>query len=224
MDRKDAVIFDLDGTLWDAAGCSCNIWNRVFDRHEEVTIRMTEEMSSGLMGKTMEEIGDVLFPELQIERRRAITDEFGVEEVGYLRENGALLYPGLRDTLCRLAEKYDLYIVSNCQDGYVQAFLEAHDMGPFFKDIEMSGSTGLEKGGNIKLLLNRNGISNACYVGDTCGDEKAARFAGLPFIWAKYGFGTAEAPDAVINSITDLPELLETFKRKGFRRKYPQNI
>jgi phosphoglycolate phosphatase len=202
------IIFDLDGTLWDATGCSCDIWNRVFDKHEEVSFRMTQEISAKLMGKTMEEIGDVLFPELPVSKRRAITDEFGFEEVRYLQENGAVLYYGMKDTVCQLAEEYDLYIVSNCQDGYVPAFLKAHDMGSYFKDIEMSGRTGKDKGQNIKLLMERNGMENACYVGDTDGDEKAARFAGIPFIWAAYGFGKAQAPDAVIHSITDLPALL----------------
>lgn len=209
-DKRYAVIFDLDGTLWDATGCSCDIWNRVFDKHEEVSFTMTQKISAGLMGKTMEEIGDELFPDLPIAKRRAITDEFGYEEVQYLRENGAMLYPGMRDTVCKLTREYDLYIVSNCQDGYVPAFLEAHDMGRFFKDIEMSGRTGMKKGQNIRLLMDRNGIGNACYVGDTDGDEKAARFAGIPFIWAAYGFGNAQAPDAVTHSINDLPELLRT--------------
>ena len=206
--KSNAVIFDLDGTLWDARDCACDIWNRVFDKHEEVTLRMTQELSSSLMGKTMEEIGDVLFPDLPVSKRREITDEAGVEEVNYLKENGAILFTGMKDTVSQLAKKYDLYIVSNCQDGYVPAFLEAHGMESYFKDIEMSGRTGKDKGHNIKLLMERNGIENACYVGDTEGDEKAARFAKIPFIWAAYGFGKAKAPDAVIHSITALPEVL----------------
>ena len=99
MTKKCAVIFDLDGTLWDATGCSCDIWNRVFDKYEEVKIRMTQEISAGLMGKTMEEIGDVLFPEMPIAKRRAITDDFGCEEVKYLQEKGAVLYSGMKDTI-----------------------------------------------------------------------------------------------------------------------------
>ena len=106
MDKKRyAVIFDLDGTLWDATGCSCDIWNRVFDNHEEVRFRMTQDISAKLMGKTMEEIGDYLFPDLPVEKRRTITDEFGYEEVEYLRENGAILYPGMKDTICELSKE-----------------------------------------------------------------------------------------------------------------------
>ena len=208
--KRSAVIFDLDGTLWDATGSSCDIWNRVFEKHGHADIRMTPEISKGLMGKTMEEIGDILLPQLPIADRRAITDEFGAEEVAYLQENGAVLYPGVRDTVCSLSKEYDLFIVSNCQDGYAPAFLKAHDMGAFFRDIEMSGRTGLNKAENIRLLMDRNGIGRACFVGDTDDDEKAARTAGIPFIRAAYGFGNAQVPDAVIHSITELPGLLES--------------
>ena len=156
---RKAIIFDLDGTLWDATGCSVDIWNRVFDKHEEVK---------------------------------------------YLSEHGAVLYDGIEETLSSLEKDYDLYIVSNCQDGYVPAFLHAHKMEHHFKDIEMSGRTGMDKGENIKLLMERNEIENAVYVGDTEGDENAARYAGIQFIWASYGFGQAKSPDKVIGSIKEL--------------------
>ena len=199
-----AIIFDLDGTLWDATGCSVDIWNRVFDKHEEVSIRMTKEMSAGLMGKTMPEIGEALFPDMTEDMRMKIVDDFGDEEVKYLTEHGAVLFEGVEKTLAKLETDHDLYIVSNCQDGYVPAFLHAHKMEKHFKDIEMSGRTGMDKGSNIRLLMERNGIKSAVYIGDTEGDEKAARAAGIPFIWASYGFGTAAAPDMIIKSITDL--------------------
>ena len=106
-----------------------------------------------------------------------------------------------------------MYIVSNCQDGYVPAFLHAHKLEEYFVDIEMSGRTGLDKGNNIALLMKRNRIKTAVYVGDTDGDEKAARFAGIPFIYAGYGFGKAVSPDAVIMDIRELPECMKKFIR-----------
>ena len=78
-----------------------------------------------------------------------------------------------------------------------------------FDDIEMSGRTGKGKGENIRLLMERNHISKAVYVGDTVGDEKAARQAGIPFIYAAYGFGRAIRPDCIIQEIRDLPEALD---------------
>lgn len=203
-----AIILDLDGTLWDSTGCACDIWNRVLEKHEDISFRMTKEKAEQLMGKTMEDIGLILFPELPADARNAIIDEFGDEEVKYLTENGAILYDGLEEVLKELYADYKLYIVSNCQDGYVPAFLHAHKLGQYFMDIEMSGRTGLDKGSNIKLIMERNNIESAVYIGDTEGDEKAARFAGIPFIYAKYGFGNAVSPDEVIADIRELPECI----------------
>ena len=203
-----AIIFDLDGTLWDSTGCACDIWNRVLEKHDDISFRMTKEKAEQLMGKTMEDIGLILFPELPTDARNAIIDEFGDEEVAYLKENGAILYDDLEEVLKELYADYKLYIVSNCQDGYVPAFLHAHKLGQYFVDIEMSGRTGLDKGNNIKLILERNNIKSAVDIGDTEGDEKAARFAGIPFIYAEYGFGNTVAPDDVITDIRELPECI----------------
>ncbi len=205
----DTIIFDLDGTLWDSTGCACDIWNRVLDKHKDIDFRMTQNMTEHLMGKTMEQIGEILFPDVSNEVRSNIVNEFGEEEVKYLCENGAILYDGLEETISLLSQNYKLYIVSNCQDGYVPAFLRAHKLGQYFADIEMSGRTGLDKGNNIKLLMERNNIKAAVYVGDTDGDEKAARFAGIPFIYAEYGFGKVVNPDAVITRIVELPTCIK---------------
>lgn len=205
----DTIIFDLDGTLWDSTGCACDIWNRVLDKHKDIDFRMTQNMTEQLMGKTMEQIGEILFPDVSNEVRSNIVNEFGDEEVKYLCENGAILYDGLEETISLLSRNYKLYIVSNCQDGYVPAFLQAHKLGQYFADIEMSGRTGLDKGNNIKLLMERNNIKAAVYVGDTEGDEKAARFAGIPFIYAEYGFGKVVNPDAVITRIVELPACIK---------------
>ena len=81
----------------------------------------------------------------------------------------------------------------------------------------MSGRTGRGKGENIRLLMDRNGIEAAAYVGDTQGDERSAREAGIPFIHAAYGFGTAQAPDAVIRDIAELPDALLKLDAQGGR-------
>lgn len=206
---EKAIIFDLDGTLWDATGQASQIWNRVFERHPELAIRLTQSDIGLCMGKTMEEIGAMLFPDLDRSSQKAIMDECGNEEILYLREHGAVLYDGVRETIALLKRGYALYIVSNCQDGYVHSFLSAHAFEDDFKDIEMSGRTGKSKGENIRLLMERNRVARAVYVGDTLGDEDAARYAEIPFIHAAYGFGKAVLPDAVLSSIRELPKVLQ---------------
>ena len=209
---KKSIIFDLDGTLWDSTGCVCAIWNRVLNKYEDISLTITQEIVSKMMGKTMNEIGKTLFPNLTEERRQQIIADFGNEEVNYLSQKGAVLYERLEETLKMFSLDYELYIVSNCQDGYVDAFLHAHQLESYFKDYEMSGRTGLDKGHNIKLIMKRNVIEQAFYVGDTEGDEEASRFAGIPFIYATYGFGKAKNPDMIIHSIKELPKVLLKMK------------
>lgn len=52
-------------------------------------------------------------------------------------------------------------------------------------------------------------------IGDTLGDEQAARTAGIPFIHAAYGFGTAAHPDATIHDIRELAEVARAITGNG---------
>ena len=70
----------------------------------------------------------------------------------------------------------------------------------------------MPKGENNKLIMKKNGVTKAVYVGDTAGDENSARVAEIPFVFASYGFGEAVAPDYTINSFDELPKLLKTIE------------
>ena len=107
-----------------------------------------------------------------------------------------------------------MFIVSNCQEGYVKAFLTSSGAADLFLDYEEWERTGLTKGENIRLVMERNGAAEAVYIGDTRKDEEATRKAGIPFIHARYGFGKAERPDGVIDAFTELPALLERMDHK----------
>ena len=144
------------------------------------------------------------------EVRNALMDELCTFENGYLAERGGILYPQLAETLYTLSMKYPLYIVSNCQDGYIESFLTAHLMSDFFKDTECWGRTFLSKGESNKILMERNGLKNPVYVGDTAGDAKSAKDAGIDFIYAEYGFGdvSKDCYVAKIESFAELAEIL----------------
>ena len=55
-------------------------------------------------------------------------------------------------------------------------------------------------------------ITSAVYIGDTQGDMEATYAAGLPFVWADYGFGTPERYDFRISKLSDLLELVKEGK------------
>lgn len=206
-----AIIFDLDGTLWDSRNEVVPIWNLVFSRYPEIPVRITEEDMLRFMGRTIWDIAAELLPELSPEARNRIMRECNVEETRYLRKHGATLFPRLKETLDKLQTLgYPLYIVSNCQDGYIEAFLEAHHLADYFLDFECPGRTGLSKGQNIKLVMERNQLKKVVYIGDTLGDYSATQEANVPFIHASYGFGQVPEAKYRLREIAELPQLLNS--------------
>lgn len=206
---KKGVIFDLDGTLWDAADQIVVSWNQTILRFPEVREVLTRKRLEEELGKPMDQIAVSLFPYLSYQRAVEIINVCGEDENRYLKEHGAVLYQGLEESLKVLSEDYPLYIVSNCQRGYIEAFLEYYRFTGYFQDTECYGNTQKSKGDNIRSLLQRNQIDQAVYVGDTMGDYEACRQAGIPFIWASYGFGEVREADAEISSILELPKILK---------------
>ena len=86
--------------------------------------------------------------------------------------------------------------------------LRTCSLEPFIKDHLCFGETQTSKGQTILTLMKRNGLKNPVYVGDTRGDADACAEAGIPFIFAGYGFG--DVPDAKmrISKFTDLKDLV----------------
>jgi len=123
----------------------------------------------------------------------------------YLAEHGATLYEGLEDALRVLSLNYKLFIVSNCQEGYIQCFFQAYpELEQYFTDYEYPGRSGKLKADNIRIIVERNQLKAPIYVGDTQGDATAAKEAGVPFVFARYGFGNVSEYDEVIDSLEDL--------------------
>lgn len=205
----DSIIFDLDGTLWDPRDVVVDAWNRVLVNCEETQRELTIEDLKGVMGLQIKEIGQKLFPELSEEVQANILRECCENECIDLGAQGGRLYDQVEKVLQTLSEKYKLFIVSNCQEGYIESFYEFHKLDKYFLDFENPGRTGLTKGENIKLIIERNNLVDPVYVGDTEGDHKASEFAGVPFVYAEYGFGEVSGFDY---SISSFDELLELFK------------
>ena len=123
----------------------------------------------------------------------------------YLEENPCHIgYPGIRDTMEKLAKKYRLFIVSNSQRGYPELCIGKLGLGGLIQGHLCFGDTGTTKGQTIRRLMAEHNITDAAYVGDTQGDYESTVAAGIPFIWAAYGFGTPERYDRKIDTFEDL--------------------
>jgi len=202
---KTGIMFDMDGTLWDSTKEICYIWNEVL---KEYGVELSMERLQSLMGKTMDVIAENVMPEKSIEERKEIFDRCLQVENEYLEQHGGILYPQLEETLKVLKETYPLYIVSNCQSGYIEAFLKYYKFEKYFDDFECFGNTGKGKSYNQKLVAKRNQLDRVIYVGDIQGDYEATMEAGFEFIHAAYGFGTVDADVKRLKAFSELPKVL----------------
>lgn len=204
---KKGIIFDMDGTLWDSAKGVAMSWTQVVrEEYPELGVITTEDVKN-VMGKTMDLIARILFPSLTPAEQINLLDKCCIRENDYLAEHGGILYPQVEETLNILKEKYNLYIVSNCQSGYIEAFLQYYGFEYLFEDIECYGNNELGKGENISLVIRRNELDKAVYVGDIQGDFDATTEAGIPFIHAAYGFGDIKENVPFVEEFSRLPEV-----------------
>ncbi len=201
---------DIDGTLWNTTGVVAKAWNKAI---ADCGFDADEVNASGLQkefGKPMNVIADDLWPALTQEQKDRLMEQCCVREQEALKENHEdISYPAVRDTIKALAQKFRLYIVSNCQSGYIELTMEKNKIADYIKDHECYGDTGLGKADNLRLLVRRNGIKAPVYVGDTQGDADACREAGVKFVWAGYGFGSVQEFAAKVDRFDQLLDLFQ---------------
>jgi phosphoglycolate phosphatase len=198
-----ALIFDLDGTLWNTVDLCVRAWNRAL-QELDIPRSVSAADLQGVMGLNAEETRDRLFYDLPREQGNAAIARAFDKEVELLTTEGGTLYPGVREGVTRLAAHLPLYLVSNCEVPYLEVFFSSSGLSSLFKDSECYGRTGRSKGENIRSLMDRNDLHTALYVGDTESDRVASHFAGIPFAYMTYGFGSPRDYTVALDTFDDL--------------------
>jgi phosphoglycolate phosphatase len=203
----DSIIFDLDGTLWDAAPACTEAWNEALKELSFDHV-LEDDFIRSVSGLKIEKIFEQHFPFIPKEQHTTLIDRYRKHERSYMKELGGNLFPHTKKVLTELHKHYKLFIVSNCSSGYIENFLAFHELQNFFADFECSGKTGLTKTENIQLIITRNQLKAPVYMGDTVWDKEAAHAANIAFIYAAYGFGKVDDIEYKIDNVADLPGLL----------------
>lgn len=238
MDRiqTDGIIWDIDGTLWDATGTVAPAWK------EKLNSINAERMAKGMpvlsvhhpkgggtgeditaadlqreFGKPLEVIFRDLLPDLPLDESGDVLAEWYAVEADAIASAPPKAFEGTEEVLKKLQTmQIPSFIVSNCQAGYIETFMQATRTESFFTDHLCPGDTSLLKADNIRLITERHHLRSACYIGDIQADCDAVRAAAgsigdearIHFIWASYGYGHVDRPDAILKRITDLPDLV----------------
>ena len=209
----NGIIFDVDGTLWDSTDTVAEAWTDAIQHHTQLDMEINAEILKNVFGKTMREIANTLFPTLSDKEKMTILAICYEYENQLLKTKPGKLYDKVYETLKTLSKEHPLFIVSNCQCGYIELLLETTGITPFIQDTLCFGQTNTSKGQTILTLMKRNHLEKAVYVGDTQGDCDACKEAGIPFIYADYGFGEVKEAPVRIHAFSELLTLSPNFFR-----------
>jgi phosphoglycolate phosphatase len=203
MQKPDSIIFDMDGTLWDAVDTYAHSWNVVFG---EMGIDKTinRDILAHMVGWEGKKVIETLMPEFEPEKRLDIYARVNDQRHTLIAEKGGILYDGVREGLPLLAQKYRLFILSNCAKGIIRQFINWSGIDEHITDEIAYGINFMPKHHNIKLLIDKYDLKHPVYVGDTAGDGEQTRLAGIPFVFVSYGFGTTNDYDVKFDDFNSL--------------------
>ena len=209
---SNAIFFDLDGTLWDALIPLRDSYNLAMEKHG-LHYRFDLDKVKSFMGLTPEETAVLVFNDVDLKTGLEYFYICLNAELEYLKVNPGKLYENEEEVLKSLSTKYDLYVLSNADKGYIEKYVDGYNFRKYFKGFLCAGDTGLDKKENIVYLKNKNNIDRVIYVGDTYKDMIQSKEAGVEFIHASYGFGKIENPPHKISSLLELESTIkEIFK------------
>lgn len=203
--KYDSIIFDLDGTLWDACPTTAQAWN-----NKLIELGLKGDLSGDDVRSVAGQTQDVCIERLvsgQVNLTPELAEALTNAEMEEMKNSGGRLFDGVKEGIELLSQNYSLLIVSNCLEWYLNVFFEKSGLKKFFVDWDCWGSSGIAKSEMIKRIIEKNNLNNSVYIGDTLSDEEAASGAGIDFVHAKYGFGTPKNAQVVARSFGEIVKL-----------------
>lgn len=199
MDKPDSIIFDMDGTLWDAVDMYVASWNEGY-KLENIDKTITRSDIDFMMGWEKRKVLDHMLPEYDVRTQEKVYETINKRRSELVAKIGGTLYPGVKEGLFKLSKKYHLFIVSNCPKNLIVQFMQWAHISHLITDEMAFGVNSMPKHHNIKLIVEKHNLQHPIYVGDTHTDSLESRKAGLPFVFIEGGFGTTTAYDLKFES------------------------
>jgi phosphoglycolate phosphatase len=219
---QQAILFDLDGTLVDSVPDLAAAVNGLLAELGRPPLSVPQVTSmvgdgtSALVERALAASGAGSAP------LRAAHDRFlALYEADPTRLTRP--YPEVPAVLGELAATgWRLGVCTNKPERATRSVLAGLDLERFFGVVlgGDSGPTRKPDPGPLCAALDRLGSApgSAAMVGDHRNDVAAAQAAGMPAVFARYGYGTATlaglTPDAAVDRFTELPQALRLIWRR----------
>lgn len=188
MLTPDALLFDMDGTLWDGVNAYAQGFNDFFATHK-INRTVTKKDLFKYMGMEEEPFLAMILPEFTATERKTAYKEIIELQYKRIETDGGELYKGVKTGLSKLAKKYKLFIVSNCPEFTIRYFMDWAHIGEYITDTMAHGMNYRPKHENIKYLIDKYHLQAPIYIGDTDSDKKQSDLLDIPFGFVSYGFG-----------------------------------
>jgi phosphoglycolate phosphatase len=200
--KYDAIIFDIDGTLFDSADLCTKSWNLALESMG-AKITISKDNMKKSLGLNTEEIIAKLIPKEfnNIPNLNILLDKY---EITTLEKDGCQLYPNVMKVIKKLAHNHKIGIISNCQEKYLSQFLKHSGLSDYITDNDCYGRAKNTKTEMIKKMSKKNNWKKYVYVGDTEKDYHACQNARCDFIHANYGYGKIKHAITKIKNIKDI--------------------
>lgn len=214
---KKAIIFDMDGTLFQTNLILEPALSATFDVlrtkglwQGETPIAQYRE----IMGVTLPVIWETLCPMHTLEVREASNVLFHEKLIELIRNGKGALYPNAEQTLATLANDYHLYIASNGQKEYLQAIVETYKLNRFIEGTySIQSIPSGHKSDLVRSVIEENSIQAGAVVGDRSSDIQAARDNQLFSIGVRFDFAQEselQKAHIVIDNLQEIPSALAT--------------
>ncbi|MEK3734075.1 HAD hydrolase-like protein [Paenibacillus sp. FSL M8-0334] len=220
--KPEAMIFDMDGTLFQTETLLLPAHNKLFDilREEGHYEGETpdEELVLSCLGMLLPDIWKKVIPDGTPEAHARANELLLQLELEGLENEEAVLYPKVKETLEELHRRgVRLFVASNGLEQYVKGIAEARGIMPLFEGVYSAGEHGTAtKVDLVRLLLDTHGVKTAWMVGDRSSDVEAGKGNGQTVIGCRYaGFGGTEelkGSDVIIDAFEQLLTLYDQAK------------
>lgn len=203
------LIFDLDGTLFASGDLAINAYKEVFKR---MGLEAPEDKELVLtLGYPIEEIWQILLPNNEDKRVEA---QLMMEEVEneMIRNGEASLYPDVIKVLQKLKNKgHSLYILSNCDEPYMNVISEKFKFGNLFEKQFCAGMFDhLTKSEILAKIL--EGSKDGMIVGDRFHDIQAGKDNNIKTIWCNYGYSDVKLDaDYEVKEFKEILDIISKF-------------